>query len=126
MALAKDELALKRSGTRTEDIKIVEAKISEIKNQIEIIEENIDKSTLYAPVNAKIINIGVERRELSRPGQTTITLATSNHKIQADISELEITKIHEKDGNSVVVRFDAVPARTFSGKVISVDAKGDY
>ncbi len=132
LLLAEDELALKRAKVRTEDVRIAEAKIEEIESQIAIIKEKIKKSTLYAPVPAKVISIGVEKQELSRPGQTAITLATSGHKIQADVSELEIGKIREGDskgqnngagGNKVSIRFDAFPDRTLGGKVVSVDAK---
>ncbi|MDO8522589.1 MAG: efflux RND transporter periplasmic adaptor subunit [bacterium] len=123
LALAEDELTFKRAKARTEDVQIAEAKIEEIEGQIAIMKEKIKKSTLYAPVSAKIIKVGFERQELLRPGQTAITLATSGHKIQADISELEIGKIREGDGNEVSVRFDAFPGRTLDGKVISVDAK---
>lgn len=123
LALAEDELALKRVKARTEDVRIAEAKVEEIKSQIAIIKENIKKSTLYAPVAAKIITIGIEKKELSIPGKTAITLATTEHKISADISELEIGKIREGNGNKVSIRFDAFPASTLIGKVISVDAK---
>lgn len=123
LALAEDELALKRADARTEDVRIAEAKIEETKGQIAIVKEKIKKSTLYAPAVAKIISVGIEKRELSTPGKTAVTLATTGHKIQADISELEIGKIREGDGNNVSIRFDAFPASTLKGKVVSVDAK---
>ncbi|MBI5077972.1 MAG: biotin/lipoyl-binding protein [Candidatus Yonathbacteria bacterium] len=132
LALAEDELALKRAKVRTEDVRIAEAKVEEIESQIALIKEKIKKSTLSAPVSARIVVVGVERGEVAKPGQTVITLATTGHKIQADISELEIGKIKEGDlkgqaygasGNEVSIRFDAFPGRTLAGKVVSVDAK---
>lgn len=123
LALAEDELSLKMAKARTEDVRIAEARIEEIKGQIAIIKEKIKKSTLDAPVSAKVTDIGFERGELSIPGKTAVTLATTGHKIQADISELEIGKIREGNGNEVLIRFDAFPASALKGKVVSVDAK---
>ena len=112
------------------NVSIAEAKIfqaeAEIKNyqtQITIIQEKIKKSTLYAPANAKVAKVWLEKQELAKPGQIAITLETYGHKIQTDISELEIGKIREDNGNEVSVRFDAFPERTLGGKIVSVDAK---
>jgi len=123
LQLAEDELALKKAAARTEDVAIAEAQIEETKSQIAIIKEKIKKSALYAPGDAKIVKILFEKGELSRPGQTAITLATAGHKIQSDISELEIGKVREGDGNEVLIRLDAFPDLALKGKVVSIDAK---
>lgn len=119
--LAESKLALKQAGARTEDIEIARAQIQETENQIAAVREKIRKSSLYAPVPARVVKIWLEARELFRPGQTAISLATSGHKIQADISELDIGKIREVDGNRVRIQLDAFPEQEFEGQVVSVE-----
>ena len=113
----------KKAGTRAEDIEIAKAQIEEIKSQIAIVGEKIRKSTLYAPAPAKVIKIGLEKKEFFRVGQTAISLSTSAHKIQADVSELDIGKVREINGNSVLIQFDAFPKQEFKGRVTSIDPK---
>ena len=120
---AEDELAFKKAAVRAEDIKIAEAQIEETKSQIAIIQEKIRKSALHAPGDATIVKILFEKEELSRPGQTAIILATTGHKIQSDISELEIGKVREGNGNTVLIRLDAFPGLALTGTVISIDTR---
>ncbi len=119
----EDELALIKKGPRKEDIKIAEARIEETKIQIAIMEEKIKKSTLYSPISAKVAKIWFEKQELFRPGQPAVTLETSNHKIQADISELEIGKIREVDKSEVSIQLDAFPGLKIKGRIISVEPR---
>jgi len=123
VVLAKDELALKEAGARVEDIGIAEAQIEEINNKIAITREKIKKSTLYAPAVVKTVKIWFEKREFFSPGRIAITLETSEHKIQADISELEIGKIREVDGNEVLIQLDAFPELELKGKIISIEPR---
>lgn len=121
LSLASDELALKEAKTRSEDIEIARAQIEEVASQVATLEEKIKKSTLYAPGSAKVTKIWLEVGEVFRPGKTAVSLSTSGHKIQADISELEIGKIREGGGNEVSIRLDAFPEEEFKGKVISIE-----
>ena len=134
LSLTKDELALKEVGTRTEDIEIAAAQIQEIKGRIAIEKEKIRKSTLYAPVSSKVIKVWLEEGELFKLGQISsgesdssqtpaISLAAINHKVQADISELEIGKINETNGNAVLIQLDAFPDENFSGEITSIEPK---
>ncbi len=123
LALANDELALKGAKTRSEDIEIANAQIEEVKSQIGILEEKIRKSFLYAPGPAKVTKIWFEIGEVFRPGQTAVSLSTSGHKLQADVSELDIGKISEGNGNEVSIRLDAFPDQDLKGKITSIDSR---
>ena len=119
----QDNLAIQKAGARAEDIEIAKAQIKETESQIAVIKEKIRKSTIYAPVSAKIIKIWFEKKELFKPGQPAISLSTSGYKIQSDISELEIGKIKENNENKVLIEFDAFPGEIFKGRVVSIDPK---
>lgn len=123
LELAQKNLDFKKAGARPEDIEIAEAQIREIKSQIAIIREKIRKSTLYAPGPAKVTKILLEEGELFVSGKTAVSLSASGHKIQADISELEIGKIREVNGNDVSIMLDSFPGKEFKGRVTSVDPR---
>ena len=50
-------------------------------------------------------------------------MGTSGFKIQTDISELEIVKIKEKEGNFVIAKLDAFSDTEIKGKVFSIEPK---
>lgn len=123
LALAESELRLKKAGARSEDIEIARAQIEETRNQIASVREKINKSTLYAPTAVTVAKVWFKPQELFRAGQPAISLRTLRHKIQADVSELEIGKIREDNGHEALIVLDAFPGEEFSGEVISIEPK---
>lgn len=121
--VANVQFALKNAPPRSEDVEIAKAQISEIENQIATVREKIRKAILLAPIPAKISKIFFEEKEFFKTGQSAISLIAFDFKIQADISELEIGKINDSDGDNVSVQFDAFAEQTFSGKVVSIEPK---
>ncbi|KKU20797.1 MAG: Efflux transporter, RND family, MFP subunit, partial [Candidatus Azambacteria bacterium GW2011_GWC1_46_13] len=141
---AEDDLALKKAGTTAEQIaaqeaqvkqalanvsgqraliKQAEADIASVKAQIDATQEKIKKSTLRAPAPAKIVKIFLEKREVFKPGQSAVSLSTSGYKLQADVSELDIGKIRDINGNEVLIRLDAFPGKEFKGRVVLIEQK---
>lgn len=123
LRVAEDELLLKKAGTRAEDVAIAEAQVKEVENQIAAVEEKIRKSTLRSPAETRVVKVWVEQREVFTPGSPAISLSGSGHKVQADISELEIGRVREGDSSEVLLRLDAFPDFEFRGKVVSIDPK---
>jgi len=123
VALAEKELAFLEAPARPEDVAAAQARVSESEGQLAAVEEQIAKSTLYAPSAGKVSKVQYEVGEVFRPGTPAVSMVTDGYKLQADVSELEIAKINETDGNDVRIALDSFPGVTFSGKVVSVDAK---
>jgi HlyD family secretion protein len=121
--LARDNLAAKQAGPRSEDIDIAKAQIREMQAQLSMIQEKIKKSVLRAPVAGKVAKIYIEIGEVFKPGTAAVSLFALGKKIQADISELEIGKIKSANGNSVDIKFDAFPGELFKGKIAVVESK---
>lgn len=119
--LAQSELSLLKAPARQEDIKIAEAKIQEIKSRMDTINDKIEKSTLSAPFSGVVKKIHLEEKEVFQPGKSAISLSAEGFKIQADVSELEIGKIKDVDGNSTLIRLDAFPGKELKGKVIFIE-----
>ncbi len=123
LALAESELAFKTSGARPEDIEIAKARIEAAKNQIASAREKITKSHLYAPADVDVVKIPIEEGELFSPGAAAVSLSSSELKISADVSELDIGKLRNSNGNDVLIKFDAFPGADFSGKVSFIEPK---
>ncbi|MBI4992030.1 MAG: efflux RND transporter periplasmic adaptor subunit [Candidatus Harrisonbacteria bacterium] len=123
LSVAENELIFKKSGTRKEDLDAAQAGIKEAESQIASVRDKVRKSILSAPAQGMLNKIWLEEGEIFRPGQPAVSLNALGQKIQADVSELDIYKIREVNGNNVAVQFDAFPGQDFKGKVFSIEPK---
>jgi len=123
LTLAESELGLKTAGSRVEDVATARAQVAEAESDLASARDKIRKATLTAPVEAKVMKINIKRGETLAAGESAIILATSQNKIQADVSELDIVKIPEEGGAETSVEFDAFPTLKFVGKVVSIEPK---
>jgi RND family efflux transporter MFP subunit len=123
VSLYEREFALKRAPPRKEDVDIARARVQEAEGQLGAVQEKIRKSTLSAPSAGKVSKVNYEVGEVFRPGQPALLMVTNGYKLQSDVSELDIAKIRETDGNIVRIVLDAFPGKQFEGRVASVEAK---
>lgn len=123
LALAESELAFTTSKPRTEDVVIAESRIDQTKHVLEALNDKILKSTLRAPGSGVVKKLMLEEHEIFKPGIAAVLFASSGYKVQSDVSELDISKVHPEDGNEALIRFDAFPGQTFKGKVVFVEPK---
>lgn len=123
LSLAESELELKKAGTRQEEIDVASAQVKEAEARLAAAREHIRKSTLFASVSGRITKLWLEPQEIFRPGQPAVSLSTSAYKIQADVSELDIARVREVNGNEVKITLDAFPGIELQGKVVSVEPK---
>lgn len=110
----------------TSGISQAEADVQIAQAQIDQMHEKIRKASIYAPGPARVTKLWLkanEQYQQSLQGMPAISLATTGIKVQSDISEIDIPKIRERDGNPVALVFDAFPGRTYAGEVISVEPK---
>ena len=121
VTLAQSELNLELGAPRVEDVAAAEARLKESQSALDAVNEQISKSLLTSPVTGKIVKINYEVGEVFRPGQAAISLVAGGYKLQADVSELDIAKVHESDTNNVQIELDAFPGQKFWGRVMSVD-----
>ncbi|MFA5946604.1 MAG: biotin/lipoyl-binding protein [Patescibacteria group bacterium] len=147
LAVAEQQLSALKTGTASEEIAVQEAVvrqaeaqmasadagISQAQSAISVIDANIGiankkikDSSLFAPADAVITKVWVKQNEQyqqSLEGMPAISLATAGVKIQSEISELDIPKIHAGNGNRVSIIFDAFPNKTYTGEIVSIDPK---
>ncbi len=121
----RDEAVTSMEQMTAQDARVEKAKatIRNYQAQIATVLEKIKKSTLYAPADAAVAKLWFEKGEFFSPNQIGVSLSTSGHKIQADISELEIGKINEVDGSKVLIQLDAFPDVKFTGNIVSIEPR---
>lgn len=104
-------------------IRSAKADVRSVDSSIGLVNEKINKSTLYASDKLKVTKIHLEKSEVFRAGSPAISLSSANFKIITDISELEIGKIRENDDNKVRITLDSFPDQELIGKVIYIEAQ---
>ena len=116
---SKTELDIAESGLRAAEfaVRSGEAQLKEAR-------ENLQKTTLYAPISGTVSHIGVEKGE--RVVGTSQMTGTELLRI-ADFSRMEVVvEVGESDvvriepGDSVRVEVDAYPRRHFQGRVTQI------
>jgi HlyD family secretion protein len=114
LRVAENQLALKQSPARAEDIAALQAQITEAN-------QNIANTILRAPAAGTVVKFAFMAGEQYAPGATAVTFYSPDLKITADISELNIGRIHADAKSVVHIALDAFPDQIFTGKVVSVE-----
>jgi len=89
--------------------------------------------TIYAPISGTITGLSLQVGSViastssnSNTTQTSIKIASVKTKamptVTVNLSEIDVPKI--KMGNKATVTFDALPDKTFTGQVVSIDTAG--
>lgn len=115
-----------RMSAADADIRQAEAAIAVIDANIGIAHKKIRDASLFAPAPALVTKVWFKENEQYQQtleGVPAISLATAGVKIQSEISELDIPKIHAGNGNSVRMVFDAFPDRAYTGEIVSIEPK---
>lgn len=113
-------------------INFLQASISEIDARVEaarqnsrLIQSQIDKSEIRAPIDATILIKGVEAGEVVQPGRTVAVLVDlSRLELRVFVPEREIGRI--KLGDMARVRTDTFPDRFWEATVIRVDQRAQF
>ena len=117
---AQDELALITASPQKADVDLYEAQVTKAQSQVEYLENQIQESYLYAPVDGQIIEIKKRTAEMISSGSEIIVLLpTDPFQIEVDIYEEDVVKIDID--NPVDISLVAFPDKIFKGKVISIN-----
>ncbi|WP_243147444.1 efflux RND transporter periplasmic adaptor subunit [Scytonema sp. UIC 10036] len=131
LAVAKEELAKQRNGSRPEEIDQARAQVLAAQGRLQTTQEQINDTIIRAPFT------GVVTRKYADPGafvapttagsdvssatSSSILALASQNQVTAKVAETNISQI--KLGQSVTIKADAYPDKTFTGKVIQVAAQ---
>ena len=91
--------------------------------------EDLAKTTIYAPLSGRVIALNAEQGEvvvsgtMNNPGSVIGTIADLSEILaEVDVDETEI--VHVRTGQAVTVMVDALQDREFAGKVVEIGSSG--
>jgi len=117
---AQNGLNLITASPQKADIDLYEAQVAKAESQVKYLENQIQESYLYAPVNGQIAEIKKRTAEMALSGESMILfLPTDPFQIEVNIYEEDVVKI--KIDNPVEISLVPFPDKIFRGKVISID-----
>jgi len=95
------------------------ASVRSVQKRVELTRQQLSYTRLLAPVAGAIAEVNAEVNENVQPGQDVVRLASeAGNEVVLTVPESLISDIRQ--GQEVVVRFDAIPDRTFAGSVTEV------
>ncbi|MCM1489863.1 MAG: HlyD family secretion protein [Muribaculum sp.] len=88
---------------------------------LETAELNLSYTVITAPCDGYTSRKEIQVGQLIQPGQTLLDIVDASEVwVAANFKETQLKHIH--DGSEVDVRVDAIPGKTFHGKVVSLSA----
>lgn len=121
VAQAKAELALRQAPYTTSDLEAAKAAVSQSRAQLELTQYNLDSAVLKAPFDGIVSAVNADVGELaSSTGGGAIVSLVDPNDLRLDVSVDETDIANVEVGRDANVTFDALPAKTFPGKVVSI------
>lgn len=120
------ELALNSSRLR---LKGAEEQVIQAQANLTKAEDDLGKTTLYAPLSGRVVSLQAEEGEvvvsgtMNNPASVIATIADLSEILaEVDVDETEIVRIIS--GQSATLIVDAVTGRRFEGRVVEVGSSG--
>ncbi len=119
--IAQSQLAYKKAPATQDQIGYQQALIDQAQASLDLIEAQLSKTYLFAPINGIISAIDTEVGENVNAGKSYISIMSNDpYQIEANISENDIAKI--TIGSRCILTFDALGAnRKFEANVALID-----
>ena len=117
---AEDELALKKAGPRQEDIDLEQAKVTQARTKVTLLQDQIQEFTLKSSIVGRVTDIDKKVGETIQPTESMISLISADlFQVKVDIYEEDIVKV--KINNQVDISLAAFPDEVLKGKVVSIN-----
>ena len=114
-----------RVGALAAKIKAITSRLETAGNSVRLIEIDLAKSTVLAPIDGTVLVKAIEQGEFLPVGGTIgVLVDLSRLELKVFIREKDIGKVRLND--QARVRVDAFPDRYFEGTVIRVDQKAQF
>jgi multidrug efflux pump subunit AcrA (membrane-fusion protein) len=117
---ARRDAEARKDGPDPDQLALAQSQVQNASSQVDAAKSALDKLTLAAPYDGKIMKVDMSVGERVQPSQVIMTLAdTSSWYVEtSDLTENEVVKIDV--GQSVVLLPDALPDVKMSGVVESI------
>ena len=122
---AKAQYDLIKNGATTQTITVAQTNVAQAKNNLELATLQLDKFTIKAPSNGRLIYKNVEPGQVVFPGSSVVTI--SDQKDLWAKFYIPETEKHKIDVNKIVIiKSKAYPNEDIKGKVIFVSDKAEF
>ena len=117
---AQARLALLEAGARLETIAAAEAEVARAEAALEQARVALARCEIRAPFAGTVGLVHVRTGEWTAPGQPLVTLGdlTTLRVETTDLDEVDVARVAV--GQQAVITFDALPERTFTGRVTRI------
>ncbi len=125
-AVAQADATLKdlQAGPKSWDLAAAMAAVQQAQAQLDLAKLRYDQAELKAPFDGTVQAINIKVGQTVGSGTAAIELIdTSRMYVDANVSEVDVANI--RPDQDVELTFDALPGRTFAGKVAFVAPKGE-
>ena len=103
-------------GQNAEDIAAAQA-------QVDAAQATLNLAKIIAPFNGIITEANPQPGDMVAPGEVALRVEDLSHLfVDLEISEVDINLV--KPGQSVILAFDAIPDKTYTGQIVKVDLVG--
>ena len=121
VAQAKAQMDLKMAPYTASDLEAAKAGVSQARAQLALAQYNLDSAVLKAPFDGIVSAVTADIGELaSSTGGGTIVSLVDPNDLRLDVSVDETDVANVAVGRDANVTFDALPGKTFPGKVVSI------
>lgn len=101
------------------DLKTAQAAVAQAQAALDLAKQNIANAKIVAPFDGTVVWLGPHLGESAAPNAPMITLADLSH-MQVQIGVDENTLAQLKLGQTVTITADAVPGKTFTGRISKI------
>jgi len=118
LAEAESELKLMKAGNRPEQIHQVEADVEKLRNQVAILDQELGRTEIRAPIEGVIATPFVERKlnqHLSPGDELARIVDMARVTVEMQVPEKELADV--RPGNPVWMKARSLPAVDFQGRV---------
>jgi putative peptide zinc metalloprotease protein len=118
LAEAESELKLMKAGNRPEQIRQVEADVEKLTNQVAILDQELGKTEIRAPIDGVVATPFVERKlnqHLSPGDELCRIVDVTRVTLEMQVPEKELADV--RPGNPVWMKARSLPAMDFQGRV---------
>jgi HlyD family secretion protein len=123
LVTAQRDYEILKEGPDPDTVTLAERRVANADIQLEAAQAALEDLSLLAPFDGIVSELNVRQSEWLIPGQPVLTLADLDHlQVETtDLNEIDVARI--KEGDPVLVTFDALPGVEIPGEIVRIASK---
>lgn len=121
---ASQEVALRQKGYRLEDVREAKAKRDSADAAVQAVKRQLEELRITAPSDCVVEAIELQPGDLLSPNMPAVSLVNAQKlRVRAYVPENHLDLVA---GQSVRVRIDSFPGRTFAGEIVFIARQAEF